>query len=113
VYILETFPLKALEDSRCCLTPTRLLCTGKEPDLLESRCAVLNSAGYDTRAATPSEAEILLRTEQFDLVFVSAFLGEWEKGRIFSSRQNSRLPIARDYARLAASGCSRAAAPGR
>jgi hypothetical protein len=65
--------------------PARLLCTGKEPDLLESRCAVLDSAGYNARAATPSEAEFLLRTEQFDLVIVSAFLGEWEKGRILSA----------------------------
>src|ERR1700733_8550302 len=65
--------------------PARLLCTGKEADLLQSRCAVLRHAGYDARAATLEEAEILLRTEQYDLVIISACLSEWERGRILSA----------------------------
>lgn len=64
---------------------TRLLCVGKDPDLLQTRCAVLGQSGYDARSATVAEAEPLLHTEQFDLVIVSAFLDEEEKGRILTA----------------------------
>jgi hypothetical protein len=61
------------------------LCVGKDAVLLQSRCAVLRHSGYQTQAATLPEAEILLRTETYDLVIISAGLGEWEKGRILSA----------------------------
>jgi hypothetical protein len=63
----------------------RLLCAGKEADLLQSRCAVLRYSGYDARAASLREAEILLRTEKYDLVIISSCLSEWERGRILSA----------------------------
>jgi hypothetical protein len=63
-------------------SPTRLLCTGKDADLLQSRCAVLRHSGYDAQAASLMDAEILLRTEKYDLAIVSASLSEWERGRI-------------------------------
>jgi DNA-binding response OmpR family regulator len=53
--------------------PARLLCVGKELDSLQTRCAVLSQSGYDAKSATVAEAEILVRTEQFDLVILSAF----------------------------------------
>jgi DNA-binding response OmpR family regulator len=62
--------------------PARLLCVGKEPELLETRCAVLSHFGYDAQSTTLPEAEVLLRTSKFDLVIVSAWLSEWERGRI-------------------------------
>ena len=65
--------------------PARLLCVGKDPGLLQSRCAILSHSGYDAVSATVPEAEALLRTEVFNLVVVSAFLDEWEKGRILSA----------------------------
>jgi DNA-binding response OmpR family regulator len=65
--------------------PARLLCVGKEPELLEIRCAVLESAGYDAQAVTLEEAESLLRMSEFDLVIVSAWLSEWERGRILAA----------------------------
>jgi hypothetical protein len=65
--------------------PTRLLCTGEEPEVLRTRCAVLRHCGYDAQVATLTVAEILLRTEEFDLIIVSAWLGEWERGRILSA----------------------------
>jgi len=67
------------------IRPTRLLCVGKDPALLRTRCAVLGESGYDAQSATVPEAELLLLTEKFDLIIVSAFLGEWEKGRILSA----------------------------
>jgi len=65
--------------------PARLLCVGNGVDHLQTRCAVLGSAGYDAKSAAPLEAEILLRTEEFDLVIVSAWLSEWEKGKILAT----------------------------
>jgi hypothetical protein len=65
--------------------PARLLCTGDEADLLHSRCAVLRHSGYQAQAATLQEAEILLRTEKYDLVIISAWLSEWERGQILSA----------------------------
>ena len=65
--------------------PARLLCTGEEPELLQTRCAVLRHCGYDAQPATLFEAEILLQAEEFDLIIVSAWLSEWEKDRILSA----------------------------
>jgi DNA-binding response OmpR family regulator len=59
--------------------PVRLLCTGDEAYLLHSRCAVLRDSGYQAQAATLQEAEILLRTEKYDLVIISAWLSESER----------------------------------
>lgn len=65
--------------------PIRLLCVGKDTDLLRTRCAVLSHSGYDARWATMPEAETLLQTEEFDLVIVSAFLNDGEKDRVLSA----------------------------
>jgi DNA-binding response OmpR family regulator len=63
----------------------RLLCVGRELELLKTRCAVLSQSGYDAIPATLPEAETLLRREQFDLIVVSAWLSEWERGRILAA----------------------------
>jgi hypothetical protein len=65
--------------------PARLLCVGKNVDLLETRCAVLGSAGYNAKSAALPEAATLLATEEFDLVIVSAWLSEWEDRHIRSA----------------------------
>jgi hypothetical protein len=65
--------------------PTRMLCVGKDLDLLQTRCDVLNLSGYDAQSATVPEAELLLLTEKFDLVIVSAFLDDSEKDRILAA----------------------------
>jgi DNA-binding response OmpR family regulator len=65
--------------------PARLLCVGEEPDFLRTRCAVLSHSGYDAKSATVAEAEILLRTEEFDLVIVSAFLSQEEQASVISA----------------------------
>jgi hypothetical protein len=61
----------------------RLLCVGKES--LELRCAVLTSAGYEAKSATIAEAEVLLRTEKFDLIIVSVHLSQEEMSRVASA----------------------------
>ena len=66
--------------------PVRVLCAGKDPELLSTRCAVLRHSGYDAQAASPSEIEALLGTrEEFDLIIVSALLSEWERRHILSA----------------------------
>jgi hypothetical protein len=65
--------------------PTRLLCVGKDLNLLLTRCAVLSQSGYDARSATVTEAELLLLTKEFDLIIVSSFLDDSEKDRILSA----------------------------
>jgi hypothetical protein len=65
--------------------PAHVLCVGNGVDHLQTRCVVLGSAGYDAKAAAMPEAEGLLRTEEFDLIIVSAWLEEWEKGQILKA----------------------------
>jgi hypothetical protein len=62
--------------------PARLLCVGKDLELLQARCAALSQSGYDAKSAPVDEAEVLLRAEKFDLVIASAWLSEWDKSRI-------------------------------
>jgi hypothetical protein len=60
----------------------RILCVGGDPALLQTRCAVLISTGYDAQCGPYFEAERILGIDQFDLVIVSAFLTEQQKDRI-------------------------------
>ena len=69
--------------------PVRLLCVGTDPDLLQTRCAVLSRFGYDAISASVADAEMLLHTEEFDLVIVSAFLSQEEKNRAISAAGNT------------------------
>ena len=60
----------------------RILCIGKDPGLLRSRCAVLAHGGYDAQAAMFADAERLLRTSSFDLIILSAILNDEERLQI-------------------------------
>jgi hypothetical protein len=60
----------------------QILCVGADPTLLETRCAVLISTGYEARCGLYREAERILRTDEFDLIVVSAFLSDQQKERI-------------------------------
>ena len=91
LYIVETSPsnLNRTEHFTMPTRPARLLCVGKELELLQTRCAVLNQSGYDTLAATLTEAESILRTSTFALVIVSAWLSEWERSRILAAARET------------------------
>jgi len=60
----------------------RILCIGKDSGLLRSRCGVLSHAGYDAQAVMYGDAENLLRTQEFDLILLSAILNDEEKDHI-------------------------------
>jgi DNA-binding response OmpR family regulator len=49
----------------------RILCVELDAGLLKSRCAVLKYSGYDAASASPQVAEIVLRSQKFDLVVLS------------------------------------------
>ena len=72
--------------------PARILCIGKDSGLLRSRCAVLTHAGYHAEAVMFAEAESLLRTEEFDLIILSAILSAEERDHI-SVFIGGRVPI--------------------
>jgi DNA-binding response OmpR family regulator len=61
-----------------------ILCIGKDPGLLRSRCAVLAHGGYDAQAVMFAEAESLLRTGSFDLLILSAILNDEERRQIMA-----------------------------
>jgi hypothetical protein len=62
----------------------RILCIGKDPGLLRSRCAVLGHGGYDAQYVMYPDAEHLLTREPFGLIILSAILSEEEKDHIWT-----------------------------
>ena len=62
----------------------RILCIGKDPGLLRSRCAVLAHGGYDAQYVMYPDVERLLTREPFDLIILSAILSQEEKDLIWT-----------------------------
>lgn len=50
----------------------KILCVEPNPVLLESRCAVLKHSGYEAASASPQVAQIVLRSQKFDLIVLSS-----------------------------------------
>ena len=59
----------------------KILCVEQDLAVRESRCAVLSYSGYDSASATPHLAEIVLRSQKFDLIVLST-MSDYEKDRI-------------------------------
>jgi hypothetical protein len=51
--------------------PGQILCVDHNASLLESRCKMLELAGYPTTKTSPKMSEILLISHKFDLVMIS------------------------------------------
>jgi DNA-binding response OmpR family regulator len=49
----------------------KILCVELDATVLESRCAVLKVSGYDAASASPQLADIMLRSQKFDLLVLS------------------------------------------
>jgi hypothetical protein len=49
----------------------RILCVDADVVLLKSRCRVLDYSGYHAASASPEVAEIVLRSQKFDLIILS------------------------------------------
>jgi hypothetical protein len=68
-------------DSRSNIGAVRILCVGPDFAVLESRCAVLKSSGHDAASSSPRLAEIMLRSQKFDLIVIST-LSDFDPNRI-------------------------------
>lgn len=61
----------------------KILCVEANVAVLESRCAVLKHSGYDAASAAPQLAEIVLRSQKFDLIVLSR-LSDYDLQRIIN-----------------------------
>lgn len=61
----------------------RILCVEHDVAVLDTRCAVLTQAGYDTASASPKLAEIALSSRKFDLIVLSQ-LSDFDLNRIIN-----------------------------
>jgi hypothetical protein len=52
----------------------KILCVEHDGAVLESQCAVLKYSGYDAASASPKLAEIVLRSQKFDLIVLSRLI---------------------------------------
>jgi hypothetical protein len=50
----------------------KILCVEFDASVLERRCSVLKASGYDAASASPQVAEIVLRSQKFDLLVFSS-----------------------------------------
>jgi CheY-like chemotaxis protein len=58
-------------DARSNSGAARILCVESDVAVRESRCAILKYSGYDAASASPHLAEIVLRSQKFDLIVLS------------------------------------------
>jgi hypothetical protein len=64
------------------MSKRRILCIGKDPGVLRSRCDLLESAGFTAEGFIFPEGISQLQQEHFDLILLSAILTEEERNEI-------------------------------
>jgi hypothetical protein len=70
----------------------KILCVESDPFLLESRCAVLKYSGCDAASASPQAAEVVLRSQKFDLIVIST-LSDQDLHRIMSLSNGAEVLV--------------------
>ena len=70
----------------------KILCVESNLAVLESRRAVLEASGYDAASAIPRVAEILLRSQKFDLIVVSR-LSDSDLHRVNNLADGADMPV--------------------
>jgi CheY-like chemotaxis protein len=70
----------------------KILCVESDPFLLESRCAVLKYSGYNTASASPQAAEVVLRSQNFDLIVVST-VSDYDMHRILNLSDGAEVLV--------------------
>jgi DNA-binding response OmpR family regulator len=73
----------------------KILCVESSVAVLESRCAVLKNSGYDVASASPQLAEIVLRSQRFDLVVLS-WLSDYDLQRIINLADGADVLVLED-----------------
>jgi DNA-binding response OmpR family regulator len=70
----------------------KILCVELDACLLKSRCDVLKYSGYDAASASPRVAEIMLSSQKFDLIVLSA-LSDFDLNRIVNLADGADLLV--------------------
>jgi CheY-like chemotaxis protein len=70
----------------------KILCVEPNVAVLESRRAVLKHSGYDTASGSPQLAEIMLRSQKFDLIVLSR-LSDFDLNRIVSLADGAEVLV--------------------
>jgi hypothetical protein len=70
----------------------KILCVESDPFLLESWCAVLKYSGYDAASASPQVAEIVLRSQKFDLLVISK-VGDSDLHRVINLSDGAEVLV--------------------
>jgi hypothetical protein len=77
----------------------RILCLGRDPVLLKSRCAVLTRCGYEAQPATVPEGYEQLKNGAFEVVIVSARLAKENLQLDLSLSVNTQLLVIDGFTR--------------
>jgi DNA-binding response OmpR family regulator len=59
----------------------KILCVEQDVSVRKSRCGILKDSGYDPAPASPQVAEVVLRSQKFDLIVLSR-LSDFDMQRI-------------------------------
>jgi hypothetical protein len=70
----------------------KILCVERDVAVIQGRCTVLKNAGYDASSASPNLAEVLLRSQKFDLLVLS-LLSEFDLHRIINMRDGADVLV--------------------
>jgi hypothetical protein len=73
----------------------KILCVEAHVAVLESRCGVLKTSGYDVASASPQLAEIVLRSQKFDLI-VASRLSDSDLHRIINLSDGAEVLVLED-----------------
>jgi hypothetical protein len=70
----------------------KILCVERDMAVLQGRCTVLKNAGYDASSVSPKLAEVLLRSQKFDMIVLSR-LGDFDLHRIINFADGAEVLV--------------------
>ncbi len=73
----------------------KILCVEHDAAVLESRCAVLKTSGYDSTSASPRMAAAVLSSHKFDLLVLSS-LSDSEVNRLVNLADGASVLASRN-----------------
>jgi hypothetical protein len=83
-------------DARSNVGAAKILCVELDLAVRESQCAILKSLGYDTVSASPQQAEIVLRSQEFDLIVLSK-LSDSDLNRIINFADGATVLVLEEF----------------
>ncbi len=74
----------------------KILCVEHDAAVLESRCVVLKTSGYDSTSASPRMAAAALSSHKFDLLVLSS-LSDSEVNRLVNLADGASVLILKEF----------------